>query len=72
MAGTPTSTPGLSTLGIKFGYAVESTKGQKPAAFTILERCNSIGGIELPTENIDASALEDYITRYVAGKKLAA
>lgn len=46
-------TPGLSTLGVKFGYAVESTPGVKPAAFTWLERCNNISGIELTTEQID-------------------
>lgn len=63
------TTPGLSTLGIKFGYGVESTSGVKPAAFTWLERCNSISGIELSTEQIDASALEDYVTKYVAGRQ---
>jgi len=60
---------GLSTLGVKFGYAVETTAGEKPAAFTWLERCNSIAGIELSTETIDASALEDYITKYIAGRQ---
>lgn len=50
---------GLSTLGVKFGYGVETTAGEKPAAFTWLERCNSISGLDLSTENIDASALED-------------
>ena len=61
--------PGLSTLGIKFGYAVETTANQKPASFTWLERCNSIAGIALSTETIDASALEDYITKYIAGRQ---
>lgn len=60
---------GLSTLGVKFGYAVETVAGTKPAAFTQLERCNSIGGISLDTEQIDASALEDYTSRYVAGRQ---
>lgn len=60
---------GLSTLGIKLGYAVESTKGVKPASFSWLERANSIGGLNLSTETIDASALEDYVTRYVAGRQ---
>ena len=44
---------GLSSLGVKFGYAVETTAGTKPAAFTQLERCNSVAGIALSTENID-------------------
>lgn len=62
-------TAGLSTLGIKFGYAVETAAGTKPAAFSQLERCNNIGGIALSTERIDASALEDLVTRYVAGRQ---
>ena len=61
--------PGISTLGVKFAYAVETTAGEKPIAFTWLERCNSISGITLDTEQIDASALEDYITRYVPGRQ---
>lgn len=60
---------GLSTLGVKFGYAVETVKGQKPDAFTWLERCNQIGGISLSTEQIDASALEDLVTRNIAGRQ---
>ena len=60
---------GLSTLGVKVGYACETVAGTKPAAFTWLERCNAIAGIELTTEKIDASALEDYISRYVAGRQ---
>lgn len=54
---------------VKFGYGVETTAGEKPAAFTWLERCNSISGLDLSTENIDASALEDYVTKYVAGRQ---
>lgn len=60
---------GISTLGVKFGYGVETVAGTKPAAFTQLERCNSIAGIALNAEQIDASALEDFITRYVAGRQ---
>ena len=60
---------GLSTLGVKFGYGVETSAGVKPAAFTQLERCNSISGISLNAEQIDASALEDYVSRYVAGRQ---
>lgn len=61
--------PGLSTLGITFSYGVETAKGQKPTKFTILERCNDIPEIALETETIDASALEDMQTRYVAGRQ---
>lgn len=63
------NTPGLSTLGVKFGYAVETTAGTKPDAFKWLERCNNINGLNLSTEIIDASALEDYIARKIAGRQ---
>ena len=59
---------GLSTLGITFGYGVENTAGVKPTAFTQLNRINSIGGITIENEQIDASALEDAVSRYVQGR----
>ena len=59
---------GISTLGVKLGYGV-GTVETKPTSFTWLERVNSIGGIALSTEQIDASALEDYISKYVAGRQ---
>ena len=59
---------GLSTLGITFGYGVETTAGEKPTSFTKLTRINSIGGINIEPETIDASALEDYVERSVAGR----
>ena len=59
---------GLSTLGVKFGYGVGSLT-QKPSAFKQLERVNSIGAISLSTEQIDASALEDKVSKYVAGRQ---
>ena len=59
---------GLSTLGITFGYGVESTAGTKPSSFTQLDRINNIGGIAMDVEQIDASALEDTQTKYVAGR----
>lgn len=60
---------GISTLGVVFSYGVETTAGTKPAAFTTLPRCNEISGIELSTETIDASALEDFQSRYIAGRQ---
>ena len=63
------SVMGLSTLGITFGYGVETTANTKPSAFTQLERINSIGGITMDTEQIDASALEDLVTKYIAGRQ---
>lgn len=59
---------GISTLGITFGYGVETTAGEKPTAFKQLTRINAIGGINIEPEQIDASALEDYTTKYVKGR----
>ena len=59
---------GVSTLGVLFGYGI-GANGSKPTTFKQLERVNSIGGISLSTEQIDASALEDLVSRYVAGRQ---
>ena len=60
---------GVSTLGVKFGYGIETTAGTKPTTFKQLTRISAIGGISLETENIDASTLEDLVTRYIAGRQ---
>lgn len=59
----------LTTLGVTFGYGIETVAGQKPSTFSQLEEASSIGGITLDTEQIDVSALEDYITQYAAGRQ---
>lgn len=59
---------GLTTLGVKVGYGAEETAGTKPGTLTTLTRINSIGEISIDNESIDVSALEDYITRYKAGR----
>ena len=59
---------GVSTLGITFGYGVETVAGTKPEEFTRLHRINAIGGITIENEQIDSSALEDLVTRYVRGR----
>lgn len=59
---------GISTLGITFGYGTETTAGTKPTSFKRLTRINALGGINIEPEQIDASALEDLITRYVKGR----
>ena len=59
----------MSTLGVTFGYGVETTAGTKPAKFKQLPECESIGGITLETEQIDVSSLEDYVSQYVAGRQ---
>lgn len=61
--------PGVSTLGMKIGYAVETAKGTKPTAFKQLQRCNSVAGITLEVEQIDASAIEDNVSKYTAGRQ---
>lgn len=61
---------GLSTLGVKV-YQAESTDGAKvteASAYSQLTRINSIGEVTITPENIDASALEDLNSRYVAGR----
>ena len=59
---------GLSTLGITFGWGVETTAGTKPASFKQLTRINSIGGFTIENEQIYASALEDLVSRYIQGR----
>lgn len=59
---------GIASLGVKLGYGIGSMT-TAPATYTWLERVNSIGGISLETEQIDASALEDMISRYVQGRQ---
>lgn len=57
----------LSTIGVKFGWAVETTAGQKPTAFTWIKRCSKIAGINITKEKIDVTCFEDEIKRYIAG-----
>lgn len=59
----------LTTLGVKFGYAVETTVGTRPTdGYIQLPRCKSIGGITLSPEQIDVSCLEDLISKYAEGR----
>ena len=61
---------GLSTLGIKV-YQAESTDGAKvteASSYSQLTRINAIGEVSVTPENIDASALEDLVSRFVAGR----
>ena len=58
---------GISTVGVLLGAKV-GTIGTTPSAFHLLPRVNSIGGINLDTEEIDASALEDEIEQMIAGR----
>jgi len=57
----------LTTLGVKFGWAVETTAGQKPTAFTQIPNCKKIGGISLESDSIDTTPLEASVKRYAKG-----
>lgn len=57
---------GISTLGVKLGYAVGK---ERPTAYTMLARINDLPGLSLETEQIDASALEDLVSRYIPGRQ---
>lgn len=59
---------GVSTLGVTLSYGVEDTAGTKPATFVKLNRINDIAEVTVEPERIDASALEDAETKYVAGR----
>lgn len=61
--------PGISTLKMRLGYNIEATPGEAPTEYVWLQRANSIGGIDLSTETIDASAIEDDVTRSIAGRQ---
>ena len=63
------ATAGVSTLGVKLYYCAESSPGTRPTSgYTQLTRINAIGGITQEPEQIDASALEDLVTRNIAGR----
>lgn len=57
----------LSTIGVKFGWAVETTAGTKPTAFKWIKRCSKIGGLSVTKEKIDTSCFEDAVKTYIAG-----
>ncbi len=61
---------GVSTNGITFSYGIggNSKEGAKPTEMTLLDRINTIGGISITDEVIDASALEDLLTRNIKGR----
>lgn len=57
---------GLSSLGVKLGYGTGTSAST--ATYNVLHRINSIGGINIEPETIDASALEDFVERSIAGR----
>lgn len=62
-----TGLAGLSSLGVKLGYGT-NLASTKPSSFTQLNRINSIGGISITPETIDASAMEDLVEKSIAGR----
>lgn len=57
----------LSTIGIIFGWAVETEAGQKPTAFKEIEECIEIGGIDLTADKLDATPLKSTKKKYIKG-----
>ena len=62
------ATAGLSTLGVKVYQALAENGEKATTGYTQLTRINSIGEASITPENIDASALEDLVTKYIAGR----
>ena len=60
----------LSTAGILFGYGVETSKGQKPASFTQIERAMSLPSPNPQPESLDVTPLDATEWKeYIAGLK---
>ena len=57
----------LSTIGVIFGWAVETVAGTKPTAFKEIEECISIGGVELTSDKLDATPLKSKKKKYIKG-----
>ena len=58
----------LSTLGIKFGYAAETTADTKPTAFTQILGCKSLPELNSEPSQIDVTPLEETgFKRYIPG-----
>ena len=61
------ASPGLSTLGMRLGWQ-SGTPQSIPAEVTWLTRINSTSEITIDPATIDASALEDYEDKTIAGR----
>ena len=61
--------PGISTLQVALGYAADADTVPTTGTVQLLGRINAIGGVSLPVEQIDASALEDTVSKYIAGRQ---
>lgn len=60
----------ITTVGASVSYAVEATAGTRPTSgFTKIPDVNTAPEIALDVDALDASNIEDLITRYVAGRQ---
>ena len=59
---------GIATIDTLVGYALEEESGVKPSDFVRLNRINTVAGIQIDRNNIDASAMDDNKTQYVIGR----
>ena len=61
--------PGISTLGVRVGWMTGSSDTiPTEGTCTWFTRVNSTGEVALDTNTIDASALEDYVDKSIAGR----
>lgn len=61
------SNAALSTIGMIFGWGVETTKGVKPTTFTEIEECISVGGASVSVGSIDVTCINSTRKKYVKG-----
>lgn len=57
----------LSTIGMIFGWGVETTKGKKPTEFKEIEECISVGGASMSVESIDVTCIKNTRKKYTKG-----
>lgn len=58
----------LSTIGMLFGYAAETTHGTCPTAFTLIEGALSLPEFNLTPQQIDVTPLDETVAhRYIPG-----
>lgn len=57
----------LTTIGMIFGWGVETTKGVKPTEFKEIEECISVGGAGVSVESIDVTCIKRTRKKYKKG-----
>ena len=71
MAAATTTVPGISTVGVRLAYCADMDTFVAPdaSAMTLLTRINQTGDVAMDVQEIDASALEDSVTKYIPGRQ---